>query len=433
VQLTADDLDFMLPATYQFSVSAESQNNALIKNAAIAEVTFESYEDVLVSWQPVSQTITDTLSASYIMVLTNTGNVDTTYDLGLNLPVGLTGQLATTELPLPAHVEAAVVVSVQADGPGTYVFGGTADSTTSGATDSSNGTLEVIFTNLPPTADAGGDETADEGEIISFNGTANDPESQPLEILWDFGDGSTASGTLTPTHAYDDDGLFTVTLVVTDTSGLSDSDTLQVTVSNVAPTVEAGANQTADEGESVSLDPATFTDPGTADTHTATIDWGDGTVEAGTVNQANDTVSGSHVYADNGLFTVTVTVTDDDSGSDSDTFTVNVANVDPSVEAGCNQNVAVDEMVSLDPATFSDPGTADTHAATIDWDDGTVEAGTVNQANDTVSGSHVYTEAGTYTVTVMVMDDDGGMSSDTFTVVVTGPDMYYNYVPAIFK
>jgi hypothetical protein len=33
----------------------------------------------------------------------------------------------------------------------------------------------------------------------------------------------------------------------------------------------------------------------------------------------------------------------------------------------------------------------------------------------------------------MVMDDDGGMSSDTFTVVVTGPDMYYNYVPAIYK
>ncbi len=433
VQLTADDLDFMLPGAYQFSVSAESQNNALIKNQAIADVTFESYEAVAVDLIPVSQTVTDTLSASYIMVVSNTGNVNTTYDLGLNLPISLTGQLATNQLPLPAHVVGSVVLTVQAAGVGTYLFDGTADSTTSAATDSGNATLEVIFTNLPPTADAGGDETADEGELINFNGTANDPESQPLQILWDFGDGNTASGTLTPTHAYEDDGLFTVTLIVTDTSGLSASDTLEVNVSNVAPTVSAGGNQTADEGDTVSLDPATFTDPGGDDTHTATIDWGDGTVEAGTVNQAANTVSGSHTYQDNGLFTVTVTVTDDDSGSNSDTFTVNVSNVDPSVNAGGDQTVNQGETVFLDPATFTDPGGDDTHTATIDWDDGTVEAGTVNQTNNTVSGSHVYTTAGTYTVTVTVMDDDGGMSSDTFTVVVIGPDTYYLYMPAAFS
>ena len=77
----------------------------------------------------------------------------------------------------------------------------------------------------------------------------------------------------------------------------------------------------ADEGTSISLGPATFTDAGSGDTHTATIDWGDETVEAGVVDQVAGTVSGSHTYADDGTYTVTVTVTDDDGGSGSDSLT----------------------------------------------------------------------------------------------------------------
>jgi PKD repeat protein len=319
---------------------------------------------------------------------------------------------------IPAHITAQFVVDVVADGPGTYLFDVTADSTSTAVSDSSTATLEVVFTNLPPSADAGNDQTVDEGELVQFNGTANDPEGQLAAVRWEFGDGISATGTLTPTHTYADDGTFFVTLVVTDISGLSASDNLTMMVENVAPTVEAGSNQTADEGDTVSLDLATFTDPGTADTHTATIDWGDGTVDAGAVNQAADTVSGSHVYEDNGGNTVGVTVTDDDGDSNSDTFTVNVSNVAPAVEAGSNQTADEGDTVSLNPATFTDPGTADTHSATIDWGDGTVEAGTVNQAANTVSGSHVYADNSNYTVTVTVMDDDGESNSDSFTMTV---------------
>lgn len=328
VQLTAEGLDLMLPATYPFGVGAVSQNNALIRNEAAAEVTFESLEAVAVGWVPAGQTVMDTLTAEFMMVITNSGNVATTYDLGLNLPAGVAAQMGIEQLWLPAHVAAHVLVSVEAEGPGVYLIEGTADSTTSAANGSSTATLEVVFTNLPPSAEAGGDQTADEGETVNFNGTANDPEGQPLEIRWDFGDGTTANGTLTPSHVYDDDGQFTVTLVVTDVTGLSDSDTLLVTVDNVAPMVEAGADQTAEVGDTVSLDPATFSDPGAADTHTATINWGDGTIEAGTVDQANDTVSGSHVYSQAGVYTVTVTVVDDDGGEDSDSFTVTIAGAD---------------------------------------------------------------------------------------------------------
>jgi PKD repeat protein len=190
-----------------------------------------------------------------------------------------------------------------------------------------------------------------------------------------------------------------------------------VTVNNVAPVVDAGADQTVNEGDTVNVN-ATFTDAGSADTHTATIDWGDGT-PVDTVDPATSPVAGSHVYADNGVYTVQVTVTDDDSGVGSDTLEVTVNNVAPVVDAGADQTVDEGDTVNLDPATFSDAGTGDTHTATIDWGDGSpAEAGTVDQANDTVSGSHVYADNGGYTVQVTVTDDDGGVDSDTLIVTV---------------
>ena len=117
-----------------------------------------------------------------------------------------------------------------------------------------------------------------------------------------------------------------------DDDGGVGADTTQVTVSNVAPVVEAGAAQSTLEGTVISLAPSTFTDVGVLDTHTAVIDWGDGTVVAGAVSQGagSGSVAGSHAYADNGTYTVKVTVTDDDGGTHSDSFAVTVANVAPS-------------------------------------------------------------------------------------------------------
>ncbi|MBI3944182.1 MAG: PKD domain-containing protein, partial [Chloroflexi bacterium] len=55
-----------------------------------------------------------------------------------------------------------------------------------------------------------------------------------------------------------------------------------------------------------------FQDPDTLDTHTASVDWGDGTQTAGVVSPApgSGTVTGSHTYLHPGTFLVTVTVAD---------------------------------------------------------------------------------------------------------------------------
>src|SRR5262249_51183712 len=78
------------------------------------------------------------------------------------------------------------------------------------------------------------------------------------------------------------------------------------------PTLEAGPHVTAFAGDAILLNPATFTDPAILESHTATINWGDGTVEAGTVAEknGNGTVAGSHTYPGEGTYTATVTVRD---------------------------------------------------------------------------------------------------------------------------
>ncbi|MSP12709.1 MAG: VWA domain-containing protein [Chloroflexi bacterium] len=60
-----------------------------------------------------------------------------------------------------------------------------------------------------------------------------------------------------------------------------------------------------------------FRDPDALDTHTATVDWGDGTQTAGVVSPApgSGTVTGSHAYLHPGTYQVTVTVADNHGAS----------------------------------------------------------------------------------------------------------------------
>ncbi|MBL3599332.1 MAG: PKD domain-containing protein, partial [gamma proteobacterium endosymbiont of Lamellibrachia anaximandri] len=287
-------------------------------------------------------------------------------------------------------------------------------------------TATVTVNNVAPIANAGPDQTINEGDTVSFSGSFSDPGSVDTHTVeWNFGDGSvTVSGSLTPGHTYADNGVYTVTLTVTDKDGGVGTDTLTVTVGNVAPVVAVPAGQTITEGDTVTLPDATFNDAGTGDTHTATVDWGDGTVETATITQGaggGSVALGSHAYAEDGSYTVTVTVTDDDGAVGSNSLSVTVNNATPVVEAGPDQNGAPGTIIALAPATFTDAGVEDTHTATIDWGDGATDAGTVTQGagSGSVAGSHAYAADGNYTVTVMVIDDDGLFGSDSFQVSLT--------------
>src|SRR5262249_2245410 len=156
----------------------------------------------------------------------------------------------------------------------------------------------------------------------------------------------------------------------------------------------AGPGRTIEEAGILLLPPAFFTDAGLLSGHTATIDWGDGSPAGpGIVAElgGSGTIGASHAYRESGTFLVSVGLTDTAGHGGTATFTVGVRNRPANVAAGADRSAREGETVAV-TAAFADPGTLDTHTATIDWGDGTVESGVVSEASGSgiVTGSHAY-------------------------------------------
>jgi hypothetical protein len=240
---------------------------------------------------------------------------------------------------------------------------------------------DVLFSNvLVADIELGEDLEVQEGDLVEIVPDITDPLGRlddPFVYRWtvvsDNGDVVPDSEEKVLTFAPRDNGEYRVRLSVTDIeSGLTAYPAeLIVRSVNSAPSMSAGEEETADEGAVVTIGVG-FTDAGILDTHTATLDWGDGTVvEAGVVTESmgSGTVSGSHVYADDGVHTLTVTVTDDDGAVGTDTLSVNVANVPPVVTISGADKAYTDVPYELSLSS-SDPGEDAIQRWTIDWGDG---------------------------------------------------------------
>lgn len=167
----------------------------------------------------------------------------------------------------------------------------------------------------PVASGAPADVNGFEGSPLSTSGAFTDADgNQTLTVAKVSGDGTVADngdGTWSWSHSTTDDAAGDVVVRASDGEHAPATETFHWVAANVAPTVTS-VSATRVNACTVSVN-APFTDPGTADTHTASIAWGDaGTT---TVDPAVSAVTGTHTYTANGTYTVGVTVTDDDGGS----------------------------------------------------------------------------------------------------------------------
>lgn len=173
-----------------------------------------------------------------------------------------------------------------------------------------------------------------EGEALNLSGTVSNPNNVALTTTVDYGDGSSVEplvlngGAFDLNHLYLDNGSFTVVITATDGKGSDYLGSVQVGVSNLAPTVNAGPDVILNSGETFLR--TGFFDDIAADTWTATVDYGDGT-GVQPLQLLGMSYVLDHTYESEGIYTIVVSITDDDGGTGSDRIEIIVTATPPTL------------------------------------------------------------------------------------------------------
>jgi thermitase len=220
---------------------------------------------------------------------------------------------------------------------------------------------------------------------ISYDGIAS--------WRWDFGDGG-ASTEQNPTHTYTQEGVYTVSLSVTEADGDRDSETKvdYITVSDTRPGADFWATPLSGSEPLV----VSFRDTSTSYDGLTSWRWDFG--DGGTSTEQNPT----HTYTQEGVYTVSLSVTE--AGGDSDTESkvdyITVSDTRPGADFWATPLSGSEPLV----VSFSDASTSYDGITSWQWDFG--DGSSSSEQNPT----HSYAAEGIYTVSLIVSD---GAASDT--------------------
>jgi hypothetical protein len=226
------------------------------------------------------------------------------------------------------------------------------------------------------------------------------------------------SGTSNVPHTANLSGLAAHTTyyyrAVATNSGATVRGTIQsfTTLNNLPTVTRLNATVSVDEG-SLTANSGTF---GDADGDTVTV-----TASLGTITQGAGTWSWSYTPPDGSVSpTVTITANDGFTGIATTTFTLNVANVAPSIALTGNATVNEGSSYTLNLGTITEPGTDTISGYSIDWGDGS--PATSGAGLPPATASHTYVDGapgGTpRSIVVSLTDEDGTHTAGTKGITV---------------
>jgi PKD repeat protein len=179
----------------------------------------------------------------------------------------------------------------------------------------------------PPVASVTADPISGTAPLtVAFSSVnSTDPGGTITAYSWNFGDGSATTTVPNPVHTYSA-GTFTAVLTVTSSSGLTDTDSVVITVTpaaNQAPVAVAGADRTSGNAALT----VNFSSQGSYDP--------DGTIASYAWNFGNGATSTaanpSYTYTVAGNYAATLTVTDNNGATASSSISISVQQQQSSV------------------------------------------------------------------------------------------------------
>ena len=272
-------------------------------------------------------------------------------------------------------------------------------------------TMTVTVVDLsPPSADAGPDQTVDEGSIVAFNGDGSSDIIGIVDWTWSlvYDSEEVLLHGMSVVFEFGVPGVYVVTLNVVDAAGNWASDTLTVIVKDVTPPVaHAGPDRTVNAGEPVMFDGSGSTDNVGVINYTWSFDEGSGIVLL-------YGVSTSFTFKVPGTHTVMLRVADETGRWHEDSVAVTVIDISPpTADAGPDRRVPVGSDVQLDGSLSTDNEGITAHTWTFTYD---------GQAR-TLQGaviSFTFDKAGVYELALTVSDLAGNTGVDAVVITVVG-------------
>ncbi|HWV45455.1 MAG TPA: PKD domain-containing protein, partial [Nitrospira sp.] len=255
------------------------------------------------------------------------------------------------------------------------------EGTSSNCSDPDAVNVHITNVNHPPVAEAGPDQTVQEGSPVILDGSASyDPDVEPLTYTWlqifgppvtlAYPHSATPSFTAPPVGA--SGGQVDFELIVTDARGLNHSDYLSVFISNVnqPPASDAGPDQTRNENTLVTLDGNASSDPDLDTLHFSWSQTGGPVVSLTGANTSNPTFTAPNVGPGGAVLTFQLVVNDGQASGGADTVHVAIQDVnDPPVCTLAQPSVSVlwppnHTMVAVSIMGVTDPNNS---AVTISY------------------------------------------------------------------
>jgi hypothetical protein len=281
--------------------------------------------------------------------------------------------------------------------------------------------IKVLHVNKAPTANAGSNQSVNEGATVLLNGSASfDPDGDVLTYLWSAAGGIILSSTTDakPTFTAPEvntDLDYTFSLIVNDgkTNSLEKKVVITVLQVNKAPVANAGKDQSVNEGAIASLDGSSSTDP---DGDIFTYKWkAPPGIILSSETDPKPSFTSPQVSSDTQyIFSLTINDGKTDSQKDEVVMTVLQVNKAPVANAGSDQTVNKAAKVTLDGTASSDP---DGDVLTYKW---TAPSGIILSSDTDSKPSFTAPDVSADTkYSFMLSVNDGKVNSPTDEVEIT--------------
>ena len=292
-----------------------------------------------------------------------------------------------------------------------------------GTVNSAPATVTISTNNSAPVANAGADQTPLVNDIVALDGGASsDVDGDILSYSWSLT--SVPAGSLValsdsaavgPTFVVDQPGTYVVQLIVNDGTVDSATDTVTISTTNSEPVADAGADQAASFGDTVTLNGSGSSD---VDNDPLTYSWSLTSVPAGSLAALSDAtlVNPTFDIDVSGDYVVQLIANDGTLNSAPDTVTISTNNSAPVANAGTDQTPLVNDIVTLDGGASND---VDGDILSYSWSFTSVPAGSLAALSDPAAVGPTFTvdQPGTYVVQLIV--NDGTVDSATDTVIIS--------------